>query len=463
MNLKIFIDQKILLLALLISFFCNSQVENYKVSIIKKYCELTKTEYSYRLIDSIVDNKSTTYNYKMVSGKWLSKEVVSDSIWWHMVDVIIPKKIEFNKALLFVGGGTKNDSFNFTNSYLVNKAVKLKSVIAHVSNVPFQPINFKDFPEIQRYEDNLIAYGWDKFLSNGSLDSDSKYLARLPMTRAVIRSMDLIQEITKFNPIPISEFFISGASKRGWTTWTSAAIDNRIIGIAPVVIDLLNLVPSFRHHFKSYGSYSEAVDDYVNFNIMDWMGSSEFDRLLDIVEPYEFKELFEMPKLIINGTIDEFFLPDSWKFYWNKLPDKKYLQYVPNGNHELLGTYRTKNIISFYKKIINNEDIPVFNWQIKKDKFYVKIDPKYDYEIYLWSATSEKRDFRIWEIGRGWKRYKLEKTFNGNYEISAPVKKNHFNASLIEVIFNKSKNYPFRITTGTIVLPDQYMFKDYKQ
>ena len=34
---------------------------------------------------------------------------------------------------------------------------------------------------------------------------------------------------------------------------------------------------------------------------------------------------------------------------------------------------------------------------------------------------------------------------------------------LIEVIFNKSKNYPFRITTGTVVLPDQYMFKDYKQ
>ena len=79
------------------------------------------------------------------------------------------------------------------------------------------------------------------------------------MTRAVIRSMDLIQEITKFNPIPISEFFISGASKRGWTTWTSAAIDNRIIGIAPVVIDLLNLVPSFSHHFKSYGSYSRLL------------------------------------------------------------------------------------------------------------------------------------------------------------------------------------------------------------
>ena len=105
----------------------------------------------------------------------------------------------------------------------------MKSVIAHLSNVPFQPINFKDSPEILRYEDNLIAYGWDKFLSYGSVESDSKYLARLPMTRAVIRSLDLIEEITKFNFIPVNEFFISGASKRGWTTWTSAAIDNRII------------------------------------------------------------------------------------------------------------------------------------------------------------------------------------------------------------------------------------------
>ena len=107
MNLKIFIDQKIFLLSLLISFFCNSQVENYKVSIIKKYCELTKTEYSYRLIDSIIDNKSTTYNYKMVSGKWLSKEVVSDSIWWHMVDVIIPKKLNLIRPFYLLGEGQK--------------------------------------------------------------------------------------------------------------------------------------------------------------------------------------------------------------------------------------------------------------------------------------------------------------------------------------------------------------------
>ena len=63
-----------------------------------------------------------------------------------------------------------------------------------------------------------------------------------------------------------------------------------------------------------------------------------------------------MPKLVINGTIDEFFVTDSLKFYWNEIPEKKYLQYVPNGNQELDGTYKTQNVFSFYNYIINKKN-----------------------------------------------------------------------------------------------------------
>ena len=73
------------------------------------------------------------------------------------------------------------------------------------------------------------------------------------MTRAVVRSMDLAQEIVAQNNKKLNDFVVSGASKRGWTAWTTAAVDNRVVGVVPMVIDMLNLVPSFENHFRSYG------------------------------------------------------------------------------------------------------------------------------------------------------------------------------------------------------------------
>ena len=76
------------------------------------------------------------------------------------------------------------------------------------------------------------------------------------MTRAVVRAMDLVQDITKQNKVNVNEFVVSGASKRGWTAWTTAAIDKRVIAIVPMVIDMLNLNESFENHYRSYGEYS---------------------------------------------------------------------------------------------------------------------------------------------------------------------------------------------------------------
>ena len=454
----------ILLSLMLLFIYCDnnpkSELDNYPVKYIKDYIADTKNEYKFEIVDSLFYSESKLYSLKMTSGKWLSDKVVSDSIWWHMVDVIIPNDISSDNALLFIGGGSKNDKKIFLDTTTIKKAQEIKSVIAHVSNIPFQPIAFKDNDTVNRYEDNLIAYGWDKFLSNGAKDSDKLFLARFPMTRGVVRAMDLIEEITSNKTIPVKKFFIAGASKRGWTAWTTAAVDNRVMGFSPVVIDVLNSVPSFQHHYKSYGAWSPAVQDYVDFDIMDWMGTKEFEKLLDIVEPYEFIKLYKQPKLVINGTIDEFFLPDSWKFYWKDLPEVKYLQYVPNGNHGLKGSYATRNIFSFYYHLINDLPIPKLEWEIADNFFEINLNPNLDYEINLWKANSSKRDFRIWEIGRSWTKTKIKKSDTGSYRIEAPTGSG-YTASLIEVTFNKNSKNPLIFSSGTIVLPDKYDFNAY--
>lgn len=422
------------------------------------------TDFSFTVVDSIEYKKAKVYHVKMISGKWLEEEKAAPDLWWHWVDVIVPKERDTDKALLFIGAGSSDDKTWQLDSFNVEKAISTKSVIAQVSNIPFQPMRFGTNDTINRYEDDLIAYGWNQFLSNGATEDQAEWLARFPMTRAVSRAMDVVEEITVNSTLPVEEFFISGASKRGWTTWTTAAVDERVIGMAPLVIDLLNLKASFEHHFRVYGDWSPAVQDYVNYGIMDWIGSAEFDRLLSYVEPFEFKERFTMPKLIVNGTIDEFFVTDSWKFYFDQLPGYKQLQYVANGNHGLAGSYNTPNVFSFFNALAHNEQLPNWTWNIVSNRFEFSIDSaQSDYEVALWSITNtETRDFRIWEVGQNWEKTVLSKNESGSYSIEAPESSEGFTASFIEVIFNQGTDSALVFSTGTLVLPDRYPFEVYQ-
>ena len=85
------------------------------------------------------------------------------------------------------------------------------------------------------------------------------------------------------------------------------------------MIDLLNVEPSFIHHFRAYGAYSDAVKDYVEQGVMDWIGTPQFHALMKIEEPYEYRERLTMPKLLVNASGDQFFLPDSSQFYFDEL------------------------------------------------------------------------------------------------------------------------------------------------
>ena len=117
--------------------------------------------------------------------------------------------------------------------------------------VPNQPLRFTG-EDRDRYEDAFIAYTWDKYLRTG----DERWPARLPMTKAGVRAMDTITDFLakpERGSVTVDKFVVAGASKRGWTTWSVAAVDKRVVAIVPIVIDMLNVVPSFKHHYRAYG------------------------------------------------------------------------------------------------------------------------------------------------------------------------------------------------------------------
>ncbi|CAF4877849.1 unnamed protein product [Rotaria sp. Silwood1] len=112
------------------------------------------------------------------------------------------------------------------------------SISVDLQTIPSEPIRFMADPtERNRLEDSIIAWTWRKFIDN---PINPYELVLMPMTKASVRAMDVVQQFATQLGIPVPEtFVISGASKRGWTTWTTAAVDNvRVIGAIPIVMDM---------------------------------------------------------------------------------------------------------------------------------------------------------------------------------------------------------------------------------
>jgi PhoPQ-activated pathogenicity-related protein len=121
----------------------------------------------------------------------------------------------------------------------VDVEVARTGTVAELRLVPNQPVVFQTTRR-SRTEDDFIAYTWDKFLRTG----DEKWPARLPMTKSAVRAMDAVSAFIASQESgggTVSRFVVSGASKRGWTAWATAAVDRRVVALAPIVIDMLNL------------------------------------------------------------------------------------------------------------------------------------------------------------------------------------------------------------------------------
>jgi len=432
---------------------------------LKAYVETPDEAFRYEIKETVRGESWTEYRIYMVSGTWLTENEVDESEWWHWLTMVVPDELSETESLMHIGGGWRGDTIPIAaREEMIEAALATGTVISHISNIPFQPIDFKGDKKDGVYEDDLIAFAWLQFMQGGATEDLQHWLPRFPMTRAVVRAMDVVQDICESKHQQVDEFFVTGASKRGWTTWTVAAVDERVVGIAPVVIDMLNLIPSFQHHWQCYGEWAPAIDPYVNLNIMDWMEEDEFLAMLKLVEPYQFLERLTMPKLLINATCDEFFVTDSWKFYWDDLQGDNYLQYVPNVGHGLTGSYLPENLISFYYSTITDTKIPDFKWRISRDTILAKVDTGNNYQIRIWEAINEKdRDFKSYVVGEeAWKMEPLEISEDGSYAIPVSAPENGYKGALLEVVFNPDSEFPLTLTTGTVITPDSYPFDPFK-
>jgi PhoPQ-activated pathogenicity-related protein len=442
-----------------------NRIEERSATILKDYVHAEDPTFRYEVIHSLEGEGFDYHVVKMYSQHWLSKDIVNETEWWHYVSMVIPKETPHETGMMWIGGGSKNSKMPVKPDPIIYEAaMRTNSIVAQIHNVPFQPLVFANDTFGERYEDAIIAYGWRKFMEGGAKDEDAIWLARLPMTKAVKLAMDVVSDVVgdKYGKT-VDKYVVGGASKRGWTTWTTAAVDDRVVGMIPVVIDLLNIVPSFQHHWRNYGFWAPAVDNYVQEGIMDWQGSKEYDRLLEITEPYSYLEDYkDIPKLLINAAGDQFFLPDSWKFYWDELEGEKHIQYVPNYGHDLSESDAFPNLISFYASILNEVPRPNYSWEVNGNSIDITTDPNQKpVSIKLWSATNEEsRDFRIDVLGPKWTSSEILLNESGKYEVELKEPAKGYTGYFVEITYPGQA--PIKFTSGVEVLPKTYPFEEFK-
>jgi PhoPQ-activated pathogenicity-related protein len=421
-----------------------------------RYVAAPDAAFTWKAVGTLPAEGVTATLIEMTSQRWLTEKEVEQPLWTHWVTVIRPEKITSDIGLLFITGGRiDRDPPREPPAWLVDAARTTASVTVELRLVPNQPVVFKDDPARKpRVEDDFIAYTWDHFIRTG----DDRWPARLPMTKSAVRAMDAV---TAFAASPaggrheVTRFVVSGASKRGWTTWTTAAVDRRVVAVAPAVIDLLNVEPSFIHHWRAYGAWSEAVQDYVDQGIMDWIGTPEFHALMRIEEPYEYRERLTMPKFIVNASGDEFFLPDSSQFYFSDLHGEKNLRYVPNASHSLDKTDAIESVQAFYASIVKGTPRPQLTWSFERDGSIKVVSKQRPEDVRVWQAVNPKaRNFRQDAIGSAYTSTVLAPSGPNTWSARVQPPPTGWTAFFIEMTFPSGGKYPLKVTTGVRVLPD---------
>ncbi|HWZ30798.1 MAG TPA: PhoPQ-activated pathogenicity-related family protein [Bryobacteraceae bacterium] len=428
-----------------------------KETALDRYVHAADPSFKFELVNTLKGEGYTAYVLDLTSQTWKTPIEADRSVWKHWLTIVKPEKIDYTTGFLYITGGSNNNKApEKVDGLITDLALTTNTVVAELRMVPNQPLTFPDGTKPGMTEDEFIAYTWDKFLRTGN----EIWPARLPMTKSAVSAMDAVTAFMKTQNTNVETFMVAGGSKRGWTTWTTAAVDKRVVAIAPMVIDLLNNEKSFEHHFRAYGFYSPAVKDYENLGIMKWQGTPQYRKLMEIEEPYEYRDRLTMPKYIVNAAGDQYFLPDSSRFYFDDLKGEKYLRYVQNTNHSLQNSDSRSGVIAFYDAFLRKQARPRFFWSFEKDGSIKVTTTTKPTEVKLWQANNpEHRDFRLMSIGPAYKSTTLEEQKDGIYVGKVDKPEKGWTAYFIELTFPSGGKYPFKFSTAVRVNPDTLPFE----
>jgi PhoPQ-activated pathogenicity-related protein len=357
------------------------------------YVRTPDKEFKWELKQKLETDDGTIYDLHLVSQVWQGIP------WEHQLQVYLPKGVKPGASMFLWNQGGKANAGSIALG--MDLARKIGAPVAFLYGIPNQPLLG------DRKEDALIAETFVRYLTT----KDERWPLLFPMAKSLVRAMDALQAFAQKEwGVTVRSFVVSGASKRGWTTWLTGAADARVKAIAPLVIDTLNMRPQMEHQLKSFGKYSEMIHDYSDRGLLPAPDTKEAKRLWHMVDPYFYRDRLTKPIMIINGANDPYWTVDALNLYWKDLKADKWVTYVPNAGHDLgQGAGKVKDrtravsaLAAFARHQILDNPMPKLSWKHDdadgKLRLTVQASPA-PKAARLWVATAPTRDFRkaTWE------------------------------------------------------------------
>ncbi|CAF1342356.1 unnamed protein product [Adineta steineri] len=422
----------------------------------------------------------TLFILNMTSQRWFDDSLSSQPIWWHYMAITVPKNIRrYKTAFLLVNNGDNTNPVP-TNNPMTDLAISSSSVTATIWQIPNQPFQFWADPlEKLRREDALVAWTWKQYFDTNGMDPT--ILLYFPMTKAVVRAMDTIEQFLLQERITVpQEFVVGGASKRGWTTWLTAAVDNtRVVAAVPIVMDLLNIRPNMMSHYRSLGGgWTFALDDYYEMNITRQMNSAITDKLAEMIDPYSYLDRYSKTKIFqLQGAGDEFFLLDCENFFWNELQAAtggSHLRRIPNTGHNIRGY--EESLSSFYLSAADRVPLPSMKWTRTMNGTHGFIHVTIDFSsgkpkpttVSAYQARTTKLDQTTGNLVANpivWAntgvQFQGQSGTTASYSLTVSIPTDgYWLATFIQATFDGRQGTTLTLTTETLILPNTYPVKE---
>ena len=370
------------------AFVAAEESTNYPIPpALDDYVSRSEDVFAWKIIDKRKLEEGTLYDVDLTSQTW------QGIVWKHALRIHQPDKLDHPRhVLLFVSGGANGRRPGEGDAAMGFNLAKLTGArVATLHQVPNQPL-FDG-----RTEDDLITETWLRYLETG----DANWPLLFPMVKSAVKAMDAVEAIARsqWNG-SVDGFVITGASKRGWTSWLTPAADKRVIATAPIVIDVLNFRPQMKHQLDTWGEYSEQIVDYTSKGLIKEGDETPREiQLRRMMDPYGYRGRLALPKLLINGTNDPYWVVDAMELYWYDLVGPKYVLQVPNAGHGLEGGHDLAfgTLAAFFRHAASGTEPPKLAWTHSQqdDCLTLAIEcsskPK---AARLWVARSESKDLR---------------------------------------------------------------------